>query len=246
MEFRFLHLYPDLMSLYGSYANVSVLVRQLELLGHSVHLETVAPGDTASLSGADFLFLGAGTERSQAAALEALSSMAGDIRSAAGDGLPMLFAGTAMELLGASVTGRDGQCRKGLEVASFTAVQGDKRIVGDLYGTTDLYDEPVVGFMNKCAVISGVETPLITACAMGFGNEREGGPEGFHRDNVFASELTGPLLVKNPGMLRAVTDAVCARRGVTLPEELPHLPYLQEDFQVTAEQLRLRCEATKA
>ena len=99
--------------------------------------------------------------------------------------------------------------------------------------------------MNKCAVISGVETPLITACAMGFGNEREGGPEGFHRDNVFASELTGPLLVKNPGMLRAVTDAVCARRGVTLPEELPHLPYLQEGFQVTAEQLRLRCEATK-
>ena len=74
MEFRFLHLYPDLMSLYGSYANVSVLVRQLELLGHSVHLETVAPGDTASLSGADFLFLGAGTERSQAAALEALTA----------------------------------------------------------------------------------------------------------------------------------------------------------------------------
>lgn len=246
MEFRFLHLYPDLMSLYGSYANVSVLVRQLELLGHSVRVESVAPGDTADLAGADFLFLGAGTERSQQAALEALSPMAADIRSAAGDGLPMLFAGTAMELLGASITGRDGQCRKGLEVASFTSVQGDKRIVGDVYGTTDLYEAPVVGFMNKCAVISGVETPLITACAMGFGNEQEGGAEGFHHGNIFASELTGPLLVKNPGMLGAVAAAVCARRGADLSADLPALPYLQESFAVTAEQLRLRCESSQS
>ena len=78
MEFHFIHLYPDLMSLYGSYANVSVLTRQLELLGHSVRLETVVPGERADLSGADFLFLGAGTERSQAAALEALLPMAPD------------------------------------------------------------------------------------------------------------------------------------------------------------------------
>ena len=33
MEFRFVHFYPDLMSLYGSYANLSVLQRLLEQLG---------------------------------------------------------------------------------------------------------------------------------------------------------------------------------------------------------------------
>lgn len=80
---------------------------------------------------------------------------------------------------------------------------------------------------------------------MGFGNEQEGGAEGFHHGNVFASELTGPLLVKNPGMLRAVAAAVCARRGAELPAELPALPYLQESFAVTAEQLRLRCESSQ-
>ena len=29
MEIRILHFYPDLMSLYGSYANVSILKRKL-------------------------------------------------------------------------------------------------------------------------------------------------------------------------------------------------------------------------
>ena len=42
MEFRFLHFYPDLMSLYGSYANVSVLKRYLERLGRAVTV--TAPG----------------------------------------------------------------------------------------------------------------------------------------------------------------------------------------------------------
>ena len=36
MDIKILHFYPDLMSLYGSYANVSVLKRALEALGDTV------------------------------------------------------------------------------------------------------------------------------------------------------------------------------------------------------------------
>ena len=44
MELKLIHFYPDLMSLYGSYANVAVLKRHLEALGNSVTVETIAPG----------------------------------------------------------------------------------------------------------------------------------------------------------------------------------------------------------
>ena len=36
MEVKILHIYPDLMSLYGSYANLSVLRRYLEYRGYEV------------------------------------------------------------------------------------------------------------------------------------------------------------------------------------------------------------------
>ena len=36
MELKILHFYPDLMSLYGSYANVSILKRTLEEMGNTV------------------------------------------------------------------------------------------------------------------------------------------------------------------------------------------------------------------
>ena len=86
MEIKILHFYPDLMSLYGSYANVSVLKRRLEQLGCTVTVTAVLPGQSADLSRADFLYMGAGTERAQKAALEDFSHYGEMVRAAAADG----------------------------------------------------------------------------------------------------------------------------------------------------------------
>ena len=243
MELKIVHFYPDLMSLYGSYANVSVLRRYLEALGHAVTVQSAVPGESADLTDADFLFMGAGTERAQRFAAGDFARYGEALKALAEEGCVMLFAGTAMELLGASVTTKDGETFNGIGLAGFTTVQGSRRIVGDVYGTTDLYPEAVVGFMNKCGATRGVETPLLTGLAMGFGNEAEKGPEGFHWKNVFASELTGPILVKNPRLLDAIAAAICARRGLPLPEEKPSFPYAEAGYAITAAQLKLRAEA---
>ena len=65
-------------------------------------------------------------------------------------------------------------------------------------------------------------------------------PEGFHWKNVFASELTGPILVKNPKLLEAVAAAVYARRGAALPEERAADPWAERGYAVTEEELRRR------
>lgn len=241
MEVKIIHLYPDLMNLYGSYANVSAVKRILERLGHTVTVETVNPGDSAALTGADFLFMGAGTERRQTFALADFARFGSDVKALAADGGTMLFAGTAMELLGDSITDAAGTVRAGIGLADFTSVQGKRRFVEDVYGHTDLFPEAVVGFMNKCAKISGITTPLLTALDMGFGNEAEKGPEGFHRDNVFASELTGPILIKNPKLLETVVSAILSRRGLPAPAAWPLDGWTAQGYTITEEQLRLRC-----
>ena len=245
MELKLLHFYPDLMSLYGSYANLALLARHLTDLGNRVSVEAVRPGEAISAADADFWFMGAGTERSQQAALEDFVRYAAAARTAAANGTAMLFAGTAMELIGRTVTDADGTVREGIGLGPFVSVQGRRRFVGDVYGKTALYEPAVVGFMNKCAVISGVKTPLLTSLAMGFGNEREGGAEGFRQNNVLASELTGPILVKNPLLLGAVIAAIYARRGQPLPAEIPAYPYEEQAYAVTAQQLKLRAESSR-
>ena len=242
MELRFIHFYPDLMSLYGSYANVTVLKRYLERLGNSVTVETVGLGENADLSGADFLYMGAGTERAARAAMENFARFGGAVKALAEDGAAMLFAGTAMELLGERITVADGTVFAGIGLAGFSAVHGERRMVEDVYGRTDLFPEAVAGFMNKCGAVTGVETPLLTSVEFGFGNEGARSPEGFHWKNVFASQLTGPLLVKNPKLLEAMAAAVYARRGEPLPEERTADPWAERGYAVTEAELRRRFE----
>ena len=242
MELTLIHLYPDLMNLYGSYANLSVLRRTLEGLGHTVAVKPVLPGEAVELDGCHFLYLGAGTERAQKAALQALTPYGEAVRQAAESGLPMLFAGSAMELLGRRITDQQGKDWEALGLAGFLSRETEKRFVEDVCGACPLFPEPVVGFQNKSAVITGIETPLLTSLAMGYGNDGEKRPEGYQKGNVFASALTGPILVKNPALLREVARRVLAHAGAETPETIPLDEALEQGYAVTAEQLRKRAE----
>ena len=240
MELNILHFYPDLMSLYGSYANVSILKRTLEAMGNTVSVARVEPGADAGFANADFIYMGAGTERAQKAALMYFSRLREAVKAAADGGVPMLFAGNSMELLGKSITDDAGKVYDGLGLADFTSVQNKKRFVEDVYGHTDLYEDAVVGFVNRCSVITGVETPLVTSMDMGHGNEGPRGPEGYHSGSIFASQLTGPILVKNPALLKVMVQAVYRHRGEPCPE-IPVDDYMTQGWAITAEQLKARC-----
>ena len=240
MELKLIHFYPDLMSLYGSYANLLALRRSLEALGNTVTVQSVCPGEEVDWTGADFLFMGAGTERAQKAALSDFSKYGEAIKLAAAQGVSMLFAGTAMEMLGKSIVDADGNIWEGIGLASFTSTQGNRRIVEDVLGTTALFDAPIVGFINKCSIIKDVETPLLTALTLGYGNDAPLGPEGFRYENVIGSELTGPILMKNPRLLDTVVDAIYAHRGETAPADRPHDHWAEEGYTVTVRELQNR------
>lgn len=244
MNFTFLHFYPDLMNLYGSYANVALLRRHLEQLGHTVTVNAVHPGEKADLAAADFLFMGAGTERRQTAALTDFKRHSTEVKKAATDATPMLFCGTAMDLLGTTIKDARGIVRAGIELADFSTLQTDYRIVGDVYGHTSLYNDALVGFMNKCSKSVGIKTPLLTTVEMGFGNEGPKTPEGYREHNVFASQLTGPILTKNPRLLQEICTTVLQHRGASLPTTWPTHPYEENSYQITATQLKQRAEVS--
>jgi CobQ-like glutamine amidotransferase family enzyme len=209
-------------------------------MGNTVTVEPVVPGQSCDITSGDFIFMGAGTERAQKAALTDFIRYESAVKKAAEGGVPMLFAGTSMELLGKSITDDAGKEYAALGLADFTSVQSKKRFVEDVYGVTDLYPEPVVGFVNKSSTISGVETPLLTAVQLGYGNEGLKTPEGFRYQNVIGSHLTGPILVKNPRLLDKVIAAIYEKRGEALPAERPADRWTEDGYAITAEALKQR------
>ena len=242
MELTILHLYPDLMSLYGEYANLAVLRRHLGAAGVQAAVRAVALEDVPDLRAADMVYMGAGTERGQKAALAALAPYAGEMKAAAERGTVLLFTGNAMELLGASVTDAAGKVWPGLGLADYTTVETGKRSPVDVIAAPSLWDEPAVGFMNKCSTTKGIISPLFDSLVLGFGNEADRGPEGYVSGNVFATHMTGPVLVKNPAFTDLLIRRLFALRGWDVPEPLPTLPHEREAYEVTLRELQARVQ----
>ncbi len=240
MELTILHLYPDCMSLYGEWANAAVLRRHLEAAGVTVTVKTALFEDAPDFAAADFIYMGAGTERTQKAALTALLPHKEALKAAVDRGAVLLFTGSAMELLGASVTDGAGKVWTGLALAGFVTVETDRRTPEDVIAHSTLWDAPAVGFMNKCSVTRGVAAPLFDRVDLGLGNEGPGGAEGYCAGNVFGTHLTGPVLVKNPAFTGLLLRRLFAAKGWDAPEELPVLPHEREAYEVTYQELSAR------
>lgn len=240
MKLNILHLYPELMSLYGEYANLAVLQRRLEAVGVTVTIHCAGCDDTPEFSAADMIYMGAGTERSQKAVLACLRPHASAMKEAVERGAVVLFTGNAMALLGKTIIDADGKKWEGLSFADFTTTESDKRIGEDVIAKPTLWSADAVGFMNKCSVTRGITTPLFSALPLGYGNESEGGAEGYVSGNVFATHITGPVLVKNPAFTDLMIRCLFEEKGWTLPDSLPRLPHEQEAYDVTARELTAR------
>lgn len=238
MSIQLLHLYPDLMNLYGEYANVAALRRSLERQGAEVIVRTGTLYQDIDFSGADFLYMGAGTESAQLTALEDLRRYESAVRAALERGAVVLATGNAMELFGRSITGPDGAEHAGLGLFPFrTTVSGTARIQGDCLAVGAATGQVAVGFVNKASQTTDVEHPLFRM-EHGPGNNAGTAEDGVWEGSFYGTHLIGPLLMKNPLVNAYFTELLCRRAG--LPYQPQDCPHEQRAYEVTLRALQER------
>ncbi len=218
MEKRLLHLYPDLMNLYGDAGNVKIVEKSLRELGYEVTVDTAVPGDELRFQDYDMVFLGPGTERAQRAAAVALRPCREAVVDAVGREIPFLATGNAVELFGNSITNPAGETIQGLGVFDFDTVQRDRDFTAtDVIADSPLFSQPTVGFFNSCSTVSPVPSPVFR---MTFGDCPP--TDGVYRDGFLGTRLIGPLLVRNPHILQFFM------------EKLTGQPYTAGEIQIEA------------
>lgn len=221
MTVTLLSLYPELLNLYGEYANLSVLKRYLTEEGAEVVLRSVALGEPIP-EGADFVYLGCGTESASLRALDALRREKGALRSYLEKDVPVLATGNNFELFGRVVSDdRYGEC-EGLGFFDFeTARTHDKRFLSDAILTCPLVTDKVIGFINKCSTVTGIKTPFMQA-EMGYGSDNVTPGEGIVDGSFYGTSLIGPLLIRNPALCRFFLKKIAEKTGLQ-PKAQPQM-----------------------
>ena len=195
---KILHLYYDIMNLYGDYGNVSVLERLIAQSGTDCKVVKKSLGDDVDFNDYGFVFIGSGTEKNQKLVLEDFKRLADGFKAYVEADKPALLTGNSFEMLGKTITDCDGGEHSGLGMFDFTVTEQNKtRMTADAIFECDFLDRPLVGFVNKCSQITGIIDHAFTV-KRGLADNESDKTEGLKYKNLIGTHLTGPVVVKNP------------------------------------------------
>lgn len=195
-----LHLFPDMLNLYGDNGNIECIRKRLlwRDIDVSVSRHKFKDG-TIDFENADIVFLGGGSDKEQEQVRCELLKYKNELKSFVENGKTLIAVCGGFELLGQYIE-RNGEKTAGLGILDiYTEVSDNKsRFIGNVILKSDFLDSYITGFENHSGkVFLNGYAPLGKVIA-GYGNNGEDKSEGVIYKNLFASYLHGPLFPKNP------------------------------------------------
>lgn len=171
-------------------------------------------GDSISLSSADIVFIGGGSDREQKIVCSALQTFRDELASYVEDGGVLAAVCGGYQLLGHYYL-LDDEKIKGLSLVDLYTDRGTPRLIGNIAIKSSICPHPIVGYENHGGRthLAGDITPL-GVVEYGHGNDGETGYEGCLYKHVLGTYIHGPLFPKNPGVADFLLRTACARRGI--------------------------------
>lgn len=211
-KIKIMHLYPNLLNLYGDKGNIATLLRRLEWRGIEVEVEEVSETDEPDFSSADIVFLGGGTEREVRLVLEQLIKKKDELKAFVESEKTILAVCEGFEMLGEYFYMNDERL-SGLGILDIRSEKAtdQKRILGDTVIECDGIGY-VVGFENHGGRTDIGSNNALGKIVRGGGNNGESGCEGLRYKNLFATHLHGPILPKNPKLCDAILEVTLKKK----------------------------------
>ncbi|MBE7012287.1 MAG: glutamine amidotransferase [Ruminococcaceae bacterium] len=194
-----LHLYPDILNLYGDKGNIECLKRRLLWRDIEVNVMTATEKESDfDLTDIDIVFLGGGNDRDMLKVSELMFGKKDEIKEYVNNGGVMLACCGGFQLLGKSYKTPEFEI-EGLGILDITSEfkENEKRLIGDIILENDEVGK-IVGFENHGARTNIGEYQPLGKVLSGYGNDGKSGFEGVVCKNLTGTNLHGPLLPKNP------------------------------------------------
>ena len=234
---KLLHLYYDIMNLYGDYGNVSILKKHLEDQGFEVLLDKKTIGEEIEFDEYDFIFIGSGTERNLDIVLEELRMYKENLKEYIDKEKVILLTGNSFEMLGKSIDEKEA-----LKILDFEVKREKDRTTSDIIYISKFLENKVVGFVNKCTKIYHNNNPFFEV-DFGIGENENNDYEGIKYKNLFGTHVSGPILVRNPELLKIIVETICKNRNSNFKCKEIEYTNEKEGYELVLKELQNRKES---
>ena len=208
---KILHLYYDLLNLYGENANVRALVKSLEEQSVKVTVDFKSLEDDIKVNDYDFIYVGSGSYESLELAKDNFKRLNKDIKKYIDDNKYILATGNSIELFD--------------NILNYKSKRLDFRIVGEQVYKSKEIDNLIIGFQNRDSVIYDVKEDNLFEVQEGTGYEPNINIEGIKRNNFYGTYLLGPILIRNPYLLAHLTKQLLESKNIKYKEQKKGISY---------------------
>ena len=226
-EIRILHMYADMLDLYGDGGNMEIIRYRCEKRGINCVIDKYSIDSAMPDFGSyDVIYIGGGADLEQQHISADLLKCRDGIKAAYEGGTFLFLICGGYQLMGKYYRDADGNEIAGLGLFDYYTVAPSsrkKRCIGNVVIRTDFTGATVdvVGFENHGGQTRGVKSPF-GEVRFGNGNCSKSQYEGFFQKNVIATYLHGPCLAKNPEISDYIIS-YCLSRNEGSPVKLAPL-----------------------
>lgn len=194
---KIVNLLPELLGTYGDQGNVATLSWRLTQRGIDNEIVQASARSSIPTDG-DFYFLGGGEDDAQVAAVELLRRD-NALENALKNGAHLFAVCAGFQLLGNKFPASGGRTIEGLGILPIFTESAAKRSVGELLLDSTIGIGQLTGFENHAGQTKFEEKlqPL-GIVKSGIGNHASESCDGAITDQIIATYMHGPALVRNP------------------------------------------------
>lgn len=224
MTINIVHLYYDILNLYGESGNIKAIKSYLEKQDIKVNIKFITLNDKIDLTNIDLLYVGCGTSNNQLMILKHINKYKKEIKEFIDNNKFVIATGNSIELFGKTIDNN-----KALGIFNYNSIKTDFRIVDEALFKCNLIKSNVIGFQNQGSVIKDIDNNLFEVIK-GTGSYPKSKYEGYTYNNFYGTYLIGPILVRNPELLTYLMNKLIKENGKNWKIKKINLKFEQKAF----------------
>ena len=207
---KVLHLYYDLLNLYGEQGNILALKRAFKNQNVEIEVDYLSVQDKIDFQKYDLVYLGSGSTENLLIALEDIKRHKKELKKYIESKKVLLATGNSYLLFGQKINNLDA-----LGIFDYYAASSEKMAKESLM---ELYQEKdVIGFQNREFIVNNKKNHLFKV-KEGLCDNLKSEYEGYHEYNFYGTFVIGPLLIRNPHFTNKLVKEIMEKNNLIYHE----------------------------